>query len=167
MTLASDLDYVGGRNVRGEERKWGYVLHGRFGADALTLLADAVRKIFAYSLHFSAGALWLWPGSNWAADLIAMKVAVAVALVIMAMILLLKRAEKAPEVHVDVVRKEVRVIERNGRKKTLQRYFRFSDLADIYVQDHALHLIDTKGAPLAVIALDPTEDPNQVLSAFA
>ena len=82
MTLASDLDYVGGRNVRGEERKWGYVLHGRFGADALTLLADAVRKIFAYSLLFSAGALWLWPGSNWAADLMAMKVAVAVALLV-------------------------------------------------------------------------------------
>ncbi|WP_147125220.1 hypothetical protein [Shimia ponticola] len=138
-----------------DNTKWGYRLPSRFGHNGLAALGRLLQGVFAKALVFAALALWLMPGSSFDMDLIAMKGGVTVGLLMLAIACYRNSKARPPEVHVDLIRKEVRVVERSGRKSLLKKFYRFSDLGAMYVRDHALHLHAPEGEILAVLKLDP------------
>ena len=141
--------------VRMDIMQWGYRLHSRFGHDGLASLGRMVQSVISKAAVFSALALWIIPGSSFEMDLVAMKGAVTVGLLMLAIACHRNSKVEPPEVHVDMIRKEVRVIERSGRRSLLKKLYRFGDLGAMYVRHHALHLHTPEGDILAVLKLDP------------
>ncbi|MEL6610271.1 MAG: hypothetical protein AAFO93_15285 [Pseudomonadota bacterium] len=154
MSFTSFEESAAGQ-VRMDNYRWGYRLHARFGADGLGALIRWVQGLFGMAAMIAAVGIWLWPGSSFEADLLAMKGAVTLALVVMSVVWLRRsRDTRAPEIHVDLIRQEVRVMDREH----LKQLFRFSDLGAMYVKDHALHLHAPEGHKLAVLDLDPATE---------
>ena len=90
--------------VRMDIMKWGYKLHSRFGHNGLASLGRMVQSIVAKAAVFSALALWLVPGSSFDMDLVAMKGAVTVGLLMLAISCYRNSKSAPPEVHVDMIR---------------------------------------------------------------
>ncbi len=146
-------------HVRFDALSWGYRMYQRVGADGLAAIGRMVKAVFGVAALIAALSLWLVPGSDLTLDMLATKGAVSAALVMCAAVLWRgSRVIVEPEVHVDLIRSEVRLVDRVGKREVLRRIFRFCELGAMFVEDHALHIYTVEGTKLAVLDLDPAAE---------
>lgn len=139
-------------NVSAEAQSWDHVIKGRQDIFDVFRLVQA---IFGIACAVAALSLWVLPGSSFALDLMAVKGAFTAALIMLAALLWqASRRQAAPEVHIDFVRSEVRVMEREGREERLKRRYGFAELTKMDVEDGMLTLVAPDGQILAMVPID-------------
>ncbi|MEM6477922.1 MAG: hypothetical protein AAF647_02625 [Pseudomonadota bacterium] len=155
MTFMPYDDAGAQSTIKMDARRWGYHLKARGAASGFGALMRLVKSVFGVAMAMAALSLWVLPGSMVSVDLLAMKAGATIALLMLAVICWQgSRGSKEPEIHIDFIRQEVRVMEIMGREEKLKTLYRFSELGDMYVEDHALHLVTSAGETLAVLQLD-------------
>lgn len=152
----ADFEALARDTVRLESQSWGYRLFANLDAATPAILVGYFQQFMAVTALIAAVALWLVPGSSLDLDLLAMKGAISVGLVILGVAWLRTSTQSDPlEVHIDLLRKEVRVVSCKGQHAQLRRIFRFSELSDMTIRDGHLVLLCLKGQEMAKVALDP------------
>ena len=154
----ADFEQSARGNVRMDIMRWGYKLHAQLGRDGIGNLGRFLQRVFAKAALGAAAALWVLPGSNLGLDVVAMKGGVSVGLIILAVVWLRASRKPAPEVHIDRIKQEIRVVERVGRRAHLKKHYSFAQIGRMYVQHQKLHLHDAAGKSLTVLALDPASE---------
>jgi len=127
MNAMSDLAEPGGDGslaLMVRETHWGYIIREREAGSDRRLLRDAL-LVFLSAVLLAVGlGQWLMPGALFAADLIAIKVAITAAMLGVGLACLHSVGrETRIEVQVDTVRRELRVTERDrrGTERLIQR----------------------------------------------
>ena len=101
-------------------------------------------------------SLWFLPGASFAADLIAMKMAVSAALLACAIFCWNEsKRDEAIEVQVDFMDREVRFVDVSGRDDICRETFHFDHLLPLQVRGHVLVVADQDHGVLAEIPLEP------------
>jgi len=158
--MPTDLDFdptasqVPAQSPMGQRLPWGYRFHTRGAFQGLDFLANITRYVAGLAMVAAAAGLWAYPGSSWAADVVAIKFALTAGLLCGAGFLAsAQRTNAIAEAEIDLERGKVRFLSRDGGQKTLVRQYRFDEISDLFVEGGALHLIGKSGRPLAVIDL--------------
>jgi len=152
----ADFEAQAREQVRMEPQSWGYRLFASLDAATPAILAIWIQQFLGAAALFSAAALWLMPGSSFDMDLMALKGAISAGLLMLGVAWLRKQPSvQQLEVHIDLLRKEVRLVSAQGREQKLRHLYRFSELGDMTVRNGSLLLQCPKGYALAEVALDP------------
>ncbi|MEM1234437.1 MAG: hypothetical protein AAGH70_09945 [Pseudomonadota bacterium] len=152
-----NLDQDGMPKVSTQAKSWGYLMKARGGVDGMAVVARLVRRGLSVSALVAAASLWFLPGSDASIDLVAMKGAITIFLVMVTIFLWRSsHTEMEAEIHVDFVREEVRLVDVAGGIERLRKLYSFAELGAMHVEDHALHLFTEDGRRLAVLELDPS-----------
>lgn len=129
--------------------------------DALRVAPVNWRHVAAWTAAGLCGAtsvlLWLSPGAETTADLVAIKLVLSVALLGGAGVALMARvAPDHSEIEVDTIRREVRLMTGRGRNRTCLARTKFADLGQAEQHGDTVCLWDETGALLAEVCLpDP------------
>jgi|HotLakDrversion3_2_1075589.scaffolds.fasta_scaffold02170_2 hypothetical protein len=165
VTLSDFMDKTsqdgsgGPGKVRVEQTPWGFILPGRFRQGAVMPLLRAVAVFLGVSFVFGAVGLWVVPGSSYAADIILMKVLISMTCLYVGVVLIQVGEEVGkPEVHLDTLRREVRLVERarNGSGKLLGLH-PFADLSGLELKGNRLIIHNREGELLASVELESEE----------
>lgn len=101
-------------------------------------------------------SLWFVPGASYAADLLAMKIAVTTALFVGAVFCWGEsKRNEAIEVQVDFNAREVRFVDVSGREALCRETFHFDHLLPLQVRGHILVISDPDQGVLAELPLEP------------
>ncbi len=106
-----------------------------------------MQRLVGVSLLMASSGLWLAPGANWNNEVMLMKMALsAISLLVGVWLILSGQKPAAPEIQIDTVRREVRLVRPGplGADLLLQKC-RFSDLSKVKREDRVLMFWDEKG----------------------
>jgi len=106
-----------------------------------------MQRLVGVSLLMASPGLWLAPGANWNNEVMLMKMALsAISLLVGVWLILSGQKPAAPEIQIDTVRREVRLVRPGplGADLLLQKC-RFSDLSKVKREDRVLMFWDEKG----------------------
>ncbi|MEH6392870.1 MAG: hypothetical protein V7763_14540 [Sulfitobacter sp.] len=106
-----------------------------------------MQRLVGVSLLMASSGLWLAPGANWNNEVMLMKMALsAISLLVGVWLILSGQKPAAPEIQIDTVRREVRLVRPGplGADLLLQKC-RFSDLSKVKREDRVLRFWDEKG----------------------
>lgn len=149
--------------VRVEPTGWGYVLQGRFSQASLLPLVRFLAIVAGFAFIIAALGIWVVPRAA-AADVVLMRLG-ASALFLYFGVVLVQMGEDVgrPEVHLDISRNEVRIVERSntGTGKLLAVH-RFDQLSELRVRDGMLVIATRDGARLAEVELESRESQMEV-----
>ena len=126
--------------------------------DGGRLMVRGSQSLLGAALMLSAAGLWIAPGSDWSADLLLIKLVVSLVIGFSGLALLQQgKTPAAPEVEVDVVRREVRLVRRTLRGDELVSRTKYEDLARAELNGAHLILWGQGDVMLAEIGLsDPS-----------
>ncbi|MGR3509348.1 MAG: hypothetical protein ACU0CQ_07205 [Sulfitobacter sp.] len=106
-----------------------------------------MQRLVGVLLLMASSGLWLAPGANWNNEVMLMKMALsAISLLVGVWLILSGQKPAAPEIQIDTVRREVRLVRPGplGADLLLQKC-RFSDLSKVKREDRVLMFWDEKG----------------------
>ncbi len=106
-----------------------------------------MQRLVGVSLLMASSGLWLAPGANWSNEIMLMKMALsAISLLVGVWLMLSGQKPATPEIQIDTVRREVRLVRPGplGADLLLQKC-RFSDLSKVKREDRVLMFWDEKG----------------------
>ncbi|APX11143.1 hypothetical protein [Tateyamaria omphalii] len=133
-----------------------------------------MRAIAGFATH-AAGAIlvlgaigvWLEPTTYAGADLVVMKLAVSLFLSLAGFLILLdRRANDVPEVEIDTVRREVRVVTGGGRRRKITRRTAIRDLGRAEVMGETVRLKAANGDVLVDVSLHDAQVRNHLFGAL-
>lgn len=116
-------------------------------------------QIIGTVLVLGAGAIWVGPGSQTAADLIAIKFGASVFMLFIGVaVLMLSHSDNRPDAYFDPIRREVRVLQKckNGRPKTVMRRG-YDTLGSARFTGRTLELFDVDGIVLMRLKVECQE----------
>lgn len=125
--------------------------------DAGRALGRMVQRVTGAALILAAAGLWLMPGSSWAADLLLIKLILSLVAGFAGLALIQNWTTlDAPEVEIDVVRRQVRLLRRTGAQHSILHECSFAELGRVEKTQNTLTLWDAHGDLLAEVApVDP------------
>lgn len=134
--------------------RWSRLLRSREQQDGVANIGRTVQNFGALVAGLAALGLWVVPGSDLSLDLFAMKAALTIFLLMLAVALRSGGQRGDAEVQLDFMRKELRVVDCGASGEVLRKLYRFSDLGAMKIENNALHVQTKDGAQLAVFDLD-------------
>lgn len=148
MDIAFDDDRL--RGARVEETDWGYTLHGT-GDTVSARVGKGVSLAVGTAAIFACVGMWVIPGSTFSVELLPLKLTVSVFLFLLGCFFVqIGRAASRAEVQVDIVRREVRVMERaDGEPGALIAIWPFVELGAVEVMGGRFRVTDRAGSTLA------------------
>lgn len=135
-------------------------------ADGGRMIARGAQRLVGVSLTLAALGLWLAPGSSWESDVMLFKLILSLTAIIAGLGLISQGASpRAPEVEVDTIRREVRLVRRQrGMEDQVLQSSSFADLAHAEHEGTNVRLWDPAGRFLAEVSLT---DRNALTSLVA
>ncbi len=124
-------------------------------ADGGRMIVRGAQRLIGVSLLIAALGVWIAPGATWDADIMLFKLILSVVGVIAGMGLIsASGTPRAPEVHIDTIRREVRLVRRlRGSEPLVLQSCAFADLAHAEQDGSNVSLWDKGGIFLAEVSL--------------
>lgn len=125
--------------------------------DGGRLMVRGSQNLLGAALVLSAIGLWVMPGSDFSGDVLLMKLVLSLTAAIIGIALVQQGKSPAkPEIEVDTIRREIRLVRREGKTMECIKQCKFSDLDRAEVQGAHVTLWAKGNVMLAEIALtDP------------
>lgn len=134
--------------------------------DEIVLLRNA-QKICGAGLIFAAVGVWIVGGTSWAPDLALVKLLLSLAMGLAGIALLQEgRMNAIPEVEIDLIRREVRLLQKDKRGTALVSRHRFEELGAVQDLGTLLRLTGPDGAVLAEVATDHPQTGKSLRAAL-
>lgn len=126
--------------------------------DGSRLVVRATQAFIGAVLMLAAVGLWAMPGADWSGDLLLIKLVLSLMMVLGGIAMLhTPKASTSPEVEIDTIRREVRVIRRNSGGDHVLSAHKFAELDRAELQGAHMVLWAEGGVMLAEVAMS---DPN-------
>ncbi len=124
-------------------------------ADGGRMIVRGVQRLVGVSLTIAALGLWLAPGSSWENDIMLFKLILSITAVIAGLGLVSSSSTpRAPEVEIDTIRREVRLVRRlRGAAPVILKSCAFDKLAKAEHKGTNVRLWDEAGVFLAEVNL--------------
>ena len=125
--------------------------------DGGRLMVRGGQSILGAALILAAVGLWVMPGSELSGDVMLMKLVLSLTAAFIGISLTQQgKAPNAPEVQIDTVRHEIRLVRRNGKRFECVQSCKFADLDRAEINGAHVTLWDQDNVLLAEVALsDP------------
>ncbi|MEM7521432.1 MAG: hypothetical protein AAF307_10380 [Pseudomonadota bacterium] len=125
--------------------------------DGTRMIARGIQRLLGAALALAAVGLWVAPGSSWDNDILLFKLILSLTAVFAGIGLMSASAKpRAPEVQIDTIRREVRLVRRmTGAAPVVLQSCRFDELAQAEFDGATVKLWDTEGVFLADVC--PTD----------
>lgn len=135
-------------------------------ADGARMIVRGIQRLLGVSLTLAALAIWLMPGASWESDLMLFKLILSLTAVIAGLGLVgASAAPKAPEIEIDTIRREVRVVRRlRGAPADVLQTCSFGDLSRAEHVGNIVRLWDAAGTLLAEASLTDRETLSSLLA---
>ena len=123
--------------------------------DGAVMLGRFAQRAGGAGLIFAALGLWVFGTANWEPDIAMLKLLLSLAMVYAGIAFLQEgRMARIPEVEVDLIAREVRLLRRSGEATSLIQTHRFEDLGTAEETARGLVLRAPDGAMLAEVEID-------------
>lgn len=124
-------------------------------ADGGRMMIRGAQRLTGVSLMLAALGIWMAPGATWDADIMLFKLILSVVAAIAGLGLLnASSTPRAPEVQIDTIRREVRLVRRlHGSEPLVLQSCSFADLAHAEHEGSNVSLWDQSGIFLAEVSL--------------
>lgn len=125
--------------------------------DGGRLMVRGSQSLLGAALMLSAAGLWIAPGSDWSADLLLIKLVISLVIGFSGLALVQQgKTPRAPEVEIDTVRREVRVVRRTLHGDELVSRTKFENLNRAEMNGAHMILWGAQDEMLAEVAMtDP------------
>ena len=145
-----DLDEDRLRGAKVEETDWGYTLHGT-GDPACTRCCKGLSLAAGVAAIFTCLGVWVLPGATFAPELLPLKLTVSSLLFLVGCFFVqVARSAERVEVQIDLVRREVRVLERvDGEPGGVIGIWPFIEIGLVEVRVGRFVVCDRNGSTLA------------------
>jgi len=132
-------------------------------------LRTMIFRVVGTALVLSASGMWLMPGSQYAADVVLMKLGVSIFFFLCGLALLMRNHEhNQPDAYFDPIRAELRVLQKNnrGRPQTVLRR-RYDTLGSARFSDKMVEMYDVDGSLLMRLPVENAEVRHALRSQLA
>lgn len=135
--------------------------------DGGRLIVRIAQRLIGSALVLAALGMWVIPGSDWGADLALMKLMISLCLGLCGIGLIHAGKEKPfPEVEIDMIRREARLVRRDQSDVALLARCKFDDLAKVEHEGEMVRLWDSNDVLLAEVTLSDPTTRRSLLSAL-
>ena len=136
--------------------------------DGGRLIVRGSQNLLGAALFLSAIGLWVMPGSDFSGGVLLMKLVLSLTAAIIGLALIQQgRASTPPEVEIDTVRREIRLVRINGKARECIKHCKFADLDRAEVHGAHVALWDKGNVLLAEVALSDPKMRRSIMSGLA
>ncbi|MFK7834921.1 MAG: hypothetical protein AB8B60_01760 [Sulfitobacter sp.] len=124
-------------------------------ADGGRMIVRGVQRLLGASLALAAIGLWIAPGSSWESDVMLFKLILSITALLAGLGMMSSSSRPTPpEVEIDTIRREVRLVRRMAGDTTMVlQSCSFAELAHAELKGSIVRLWDKGGAFLAEVSL--------------
>lgn len=135
-------------------------------ADGGRMIVRGTLRLFGAAMALAAIGLWLAPGASWDSDIMLFKLILSLCALIAGIGMLSSSSRPpAPEVEIDSIRREVRLVRRlRGAAPVILQSCTFGDLAHVEHSNTTVRLWDKGGAFLAEVNVTDRSALSSLLS---
>jgi hypothetical protein len=135
--------------------------------DGSRLVVRATQAFIGAVLILAAVGLWAMPGSDWSGDLLLIKLVLSLMMVLGGIAMLhTPNTSIAPEIEIDTIRREVRVVRRGDDGDDVLSAHKFADLERAEMQGAHMVLWAKGGVMLAEVAMSDPKIRSSLTSAM-
>ena len=129
------------------------------------MLVRLGQRLLGASLAMAAVGLWLAPGASWESDIMLFKLILSLTAILAGFGLMTASVRPAaPEIQIDTIRREVRLVRRDKGQEVLLQSSSFADLAHAEFDGTNVQLWDAEGQFLAEVALTDRKALNSLIA---